>query len=397
MKFAILTLAGMADEPMEMLDGKTPLEVAQTSNLTELAASGRVGRVRMIPKHFRPSSESALLGLMGYDPKKAFPQRGVLQAGAMEIGLGPEDIALSCRFITANAGTVVDETAGSLGSREAETLLVRLNEVFKDQGLEFHLGKDGDHVLLLHHPEHYEVWRSLDVPSPNAIVGHKLEKQIPQGKMNIFLKEVLDKAHEVLQSHEVNKVRIDLKENPANHIWLWGASPACELDAFEAKYEKQACLVSDEAWMKGLAHAAGMTFVETLQTPDFEPRDLAAATEQALSLWGTHDVVIFHLSQANKASYEGDFRKKIRWIEAFDEYVVGTAKNRLKTDARLLVTANHATPISLKVEVQTPTPLLMVGSGIETNATEDFSESSAAESDLFYSSGEQLLKDFFKV
>ena len=40
MKYVIILGDGMSDEPIEALDGKTPLEVAETPVMDELAAKG---------------------------------------------------------------------------------------------------------------------------------------------------------------------------------------------------------------------------------------------------------------------------------------------------------------------------------------------------------------------
>ena len=48
MKYAIILCDGMADRPVELLGGRTPLEAADTPNMARVAARGRVGRMRTL-------------------------------------------------------------------------------------------------------------------------------------------------------------------------------------------------------------------------------------------------------------------------------------------------------------------------------------------------------------
>ncbi|NIW21045.1 phosphoglycerate mutase, partial [candidate division KSB1 bacterium] len=61
---------GMADYPVETLNGKTPLQVANKPNIDELAFEGRSGILRTIPEDMAPGSAIANLSILGYDPKK---------------------------------------------------------------------------------------------------------------------------------------------------------------------------------------------------------------------------------------------------------------------------------------------------------------------------------------
>ena len=49
MKYAIVLGDGMADLPLEELQGMTPLEYAKTPVMDKLAAAGEIGMVHTIP------------------------------------------------------------------------------------------------------------------------------------------------------------------------------------------------------------------------------------------------------------------------------------------------------------------------------------------------------------
>ena len=70
MKYLIVLGDGMADEAMEALGGKSPMQVAFTPCMDRLAREGRCGRLITVPEGFPPGSEIANLSLLGYDVSK---------------------------------------------------------------------------------------------------------------------------------------------------------------------------------------------------------------------------------------------------------------------------------------------------------------------------------------
>ncbi|MFA5088944.1 MAG: phosphoglycerate mutase, partial [Candidatus Omnitrophota bacterium] len=66
MKYIVIVPDGMADEPIEQLGGKTPLEAAHAINMNYLAKHGFTGLVNTIPKGMPPGSEIGNLSLLGY-------------------------------------------------------------------------------------------------------------------------------------------------------------------------------------------------------------------------------------------------------------------------------------------------------------------------------------------
>ena len=58
---------GMADEPLEALDGKTPLQAAHVPNMDWIAAHGRCGEMLTLPEGF-PTSAVTLARLSSRRP-----------------------------------------------------------------------------------------------------------------------------------------------------------------------------------------------------------------------------------------------------------------------------------------------------------------------------------------
>ena len=75
MKYLVLIGDGMADHPLEVLGGRTPLEAADAPALDALVARGMVGQYCPIPEGMPPGSDVGNLTLFGYNPRETFTGR----------------------------------------------------------------------------------------------------------------------------------------------------------------------------------------------------------------------------------------------------------------------------------------------------------------------------------
>ena len=73
MKYVVVLGDGMADEPIESLAGRTPLETAETPTMDRLAKKAETGLAYMVPEGMSPGSDTANLSVLGYDPKIYIP------------------------------------------------------------------------------------------------------------------------------------------------------------------------------------------------------------------------------------------------------------------------------------------------------------------------------------
>ncbi len=332
MKHIVLALDGIADEPIEPLDGKTPLEIAKKPHLNALVEGGSFGRLRLGDgKSSRPSEELAAMTLLGY-PSAERAARGPLSASAIELKASSDDWLLACRLVTVHDDKLVDPAAGKIGVRESAALFEALNRAFKDRDIRFYSGDLNCHVLSLRGDETFSKLGDLDLADPDTANGTSPFGAWSKSGAGTRLKAILTEAAEVLEAHEINKVRVDLNENPANALWVWGAGKPVSLDPFTLPAGGAAALSSSDVW-KGVSRAAGLTLTSTFSHFEAEPSNLAGLTEQ-LKGWARQQELLFvHLDGADRASMAGDYKKKIRWIEAFDQHVVGPLHSSVGTDA----------------------------------------------------------------
>ncbi|HMA82541.1 MAG TPA: phosphoglycerate mutase, partial [Candidatus Binatia bacterium] len=144
MKYIILQGDGMADYPLAVLGGKTPLEAARTPNMDWLAQHGVFGIAHVIPEGFPPGSDVGNMSIMGYDPAVYHTGRSPLEAASMGVALGTSDIAFRCNLVTlggAGAETFMEDfTSGHIPTEEAAELIRDIGRELGGPGIEFFPG-----------------------------------------------------------------------------------------------------------------------------------------------------------------------------------------------------------------------------------------------------------------
>ena len=130
MKYIVILCDGMADEPLEILDGKTPIEAACTENTDRLARDAEIGMVRTVPEGMAPGSDTANLSVIGYDPKKYYSGRSPLEALSIGAEMSDEDVSFRCNLVTLSEEetdykdrVIVDHSSGEIPTEEAAELL----------------------------------------------------------------------------------------------------------------------------------------------------------------------------------------------------------------------------------------------------------------------------------
>ncbi len=396
MKYILIVPDGASDYPIESLGEKTPLEVAQTPFMDSLAQSGMVGRVKTVPSGFTPSSDIANLSLLGYEPEKYYTGRGPLEAANLGIDLAEEDVAFRCNLITQTDDILFDYSAGHITDKEAEIIIEFLNEHLSTPNIKFYKGKSYRNLMV------YKEGAKLGLDklkyfAPHDIMGKNINKNFPKGANREIIIELMNKSKELLQNHEINKVRIDLKENPANMIWLWGAGRKPAMESFHEKFNLRGAVISAVDLIKGIGKTIGLEVIEVEGATGYYDTNYLGKAKAALKALEKDDFVFVHIEATDEAGHNNDLRMKITCIERIDKMVVGPIVEGLRdTHFRILITPDHPTPVSKRTHTQEPVPFLMAGEGIEKDAITTYSELEAQNSNLYFDSGPALLKYFLK-
>src|SRR5204863_4174913 len=128
MKYVVCVPDGCADEPVDELGGRTPLQAASLPTLAALARRGEVGRAAVIPPGLPPGSDVGNMSIIGYDPAAYHTGRAPIEAAALGLKLRPDQVAYRCNLVTVGAdGTMVDFAGGHLPPRRRPRSSPRCN------------------------------------------------------------------------------------------------------------------------------------------------------------------------------------------------------------------------------------------------------------------------------
>lgn len=394
MKSVVVILSGVADVPSDALSGRTALQAADKPAIDALARSGRVGAVQTVPAGQPPGSDVALLSLLGYDPAASPLRRGALEAVGADVAIGKDDLVLRGNLVTLDADAIVDLTAGRISTREATVLLADLCAALGDERVRI-VPTQGYRFLLV-----IEGGRNLRVvaPPPHAALSRSVRAAYPSGEDGGQIGRILDRAAQVLAAHEVNRVRVDLGENPANFLWLWGAGGVGSLPSFTQEWGLSAACVAGAVLAIGVAKQAAIDLIAVEGATGDLDTDLAAKAAAAQAALETHDFVLVHVQGANEVSHLGDARAKAELITRIDRELIAPLAESLRArdNWRILIASDHPTATERDVLLPGRAPFLIAGTDIAAIRGYPFDEEHAAKSELQVEDGPSLMEFFLR-
>lgn len=401
MKIAILVGDGMSDYPIEELGGKTPLEVAKIPNMNEIAKKGMIGLVKTVPRGMKPASDIANLSILGYDPKTYYTGRGPLEAANIGIEIAEDEIAFRCNLITANNDIMADYSAGHISDKESKTLIEFLDKKLGSDKIKLYHGKSYRNLIIIKvrsRDDLNELMKTRCTP-PHDITGKNISKNLPKGKGSGLLIKLMEDSKSLLEKHDINKVRVDLKENPANMIWLWGQGTNPNMPSFKGMFGIDGAVISAVDLVNGIGKLVGLELINVPGATGYYDTNYQGKGEYAVNLLKKKDFIFVHVEAPDEAGHNGDMRAKITAIENFDKFVVGPVWDYLKEtdDFRIMVLSDHATPVSVRTHVSDPAPFVMAGSGIGHNGLATFNEVNAKLGNIIFKSGAALTGALIKT
>lgn len=402
MKYALILGDGMADYPVSALGGRTPLEVADTPAMDLLAKTGKVGLVKTVPDGYKPGSDVANLGALGYDAKVCYTGRSPLEALSMGIDMKEDDVALRTNLVTLSEEenfedkTMKDYSAGEITTAEARELVAFLQEKLGDERFSFHPGVSYRHCLIIAHGS-----TDMQLTPPHDISGKRIGEHLPKGDFAAELTDLIKRANALLSEHPINKKRVLNGQNPANSIWFWGQGTRPALENFEQRYGLKGGMVSAVDLLKGIAKGAGMKSVDVEGATGTLSTNFAGKAKAACDLLdGGCDFVFVHLEAPDECGHQGDLEGKIKAIECVDGKILAPVLEHLRAsgeDFAVMVMPDHFTPVSLLTHSREPVPFLMYASFRALGDGRAYNEKSAAESGVYYDDPSVLAREFFSL
>ncbi len=381
MKYLLIILNGASDHPLEELEGKTPLEAGKMPNLAFFAKSGKVGQARPLDDGFDASPEAALLATLGYDPKQHYHGPGPLEAANLEIKMEPNEVAFRMNFITEYNGNLTDATAGNITTKEARALIMYLNKKLASDFVRFFVGNHFRHIAVLKDSHGLTALSAVTYPA-EEVAGKPMKAYFPKGPGEELLKKLMYDAKLLLQDHEINQVRVDLAENPANMIWLSGQGTALTLEKFSDRFGLSGALISGIEYAKGLGRLTGLTVLEVTGATGNLETSFEKKGKAILEALAEKDLVVLHVRACEEASRAGDWKAKISALEGIDFFILSKAREYLEKnhETRVLITCPLTFATPTRRAVRDPAPFVLAGKNVMADEFDRMTEAVAKSS-----------------
>lgn len=379
MKTLIILGDGMADEPIDELGGKTPLQYADTPFMDALARLGTTGRLKTVADGFHPGSEVANMAVLGYDLPTVYEGRGVLEAASMGVDLKPDELAMRCNLVCIEGDLLKNHSAGHIRTEEADLLIRSLNRALGSDRIRFYTGVSYRHLLVVKGGD-----KRLVCTPPHDIPLHPfhpnmVRAEVPEAEETAaLLNQLIMQSQEVLKDHPVNLRRIQEGHDAANSIWPWSPGVRPAMQTLKSMYGIQkSSVISAVDLIRGIGVYAGMKVIHVEGATGLYDTNYEGKADAALEALKTDDLVYLHVEASDEAGHEGDVRLKIQTIEDLDHRIVGPIFQALQTwkePVAIAVLPDHPTPCSIRTHTNVPVPFLIYRPGDEPDPVMTFDE-----------------------
>ena len=398
MKYIVILGDGMADEPMDILGGKTPMECADTPTMDAMACAGRMGMVQNVPNGMAPGSDVANLSVLGYDPARSYSGRSPLEALSVGVDMEEDDVIFRSNIVTLTEEepypekTILDHSSGEISTQDADVLMDTIREHFQSEKIQFYTGTSYRHIMVWKHG------KVVPLEPPHDHLGKKIGPWLPGEPM---LKKLMEESFPLLNDHPLNVERAKEGKNKANSLWFWGAGTKPSLQNFEEKTGLKGAMISAVDLLKGIAVGAGM---KVYQVPgatgsiDTNYEGKAQAAVKALLEDGC-DFVYVHVEAPDEMGHQGLVKEKIQSISDLDQRLIALVKEAMDAsgeDYRMLILPDHPTPIRVRTHTGDPVPYLLYDSTRQEKKLAVFSEAEARAAGVYQPDGYKLIDELLK-
>jgi 2,3-bisphosphoglycerate-independent phosphoglycerate mutase len=360
MKYIVFVPDGCADLPLAELDGRTPLAAARMPRLAALARRSEVGRAAVIPDGLPPGSDVGNMAILGFDPARFHTGRAPIEAAAMGVELGPDDVAYRCNLVTLSTDeppVMVDFAAGHPTDAQSHPIVAALDATLGNgrDGVRFHPGVEYRHLCVV--PKE---WRDADCTPPHDLTGRTAI--FPSGPAAPELRALMDASREV-----VGRVAGEVASE-ATQIWLWGQGVRPALPSFVDTYGVVGRVSSAVDLVQGLGVLTGIDVVDVPGASAGFDNDYAAQARACIESLEDRALFVLHVEATDEAGHQGRIDVKVDALEHWDREIIGPivdALDRAREPYRILLLPDHATPCALKTHTADSVPYLLFDSTVD--------------------------------
>ena len=395
MKYVIVIGDGMADDPIEELGGRTPLEAARIPVMDALARSGMTGLVRTVPAGCPPGSDTAILSIFGCDPRVYYSGRSPLEAAGAGIKLSDGDCSYRCNMITLSDGgdfgqkRLLSHSGGSVDGQSAVELMEFLlsgagfSELAARNGMTFYPSRSFRHIA---------VQRGADITGlvtapPHDHLGQAAGGLMPSGcDAADGLCKMTELAHQLLDRHPINEKRRAGGKPPANGIWFWAEGTAIALPPLKGGRVTDGFVVSAVPLVRGIGALAGLGAADVPgATGELDTNYEGKADAVLNGLKNGAELAVLHVEAPDECTHNGDLEGKLQAIERLDSRCMARLKDGLDglgQPYRMLIMSDHKTLTATRGHDGSPVPFILYGSGVAAGHSDSYTEAECAKGGL---------------
>lgn len=402
MKYLIILGDGMADEPIAELEGKTPLQYANTPTLDYMAKRSRMGLLKTVPKGFHPGSEVANMSVLGYDLSKTYEGRGSLEAASMGIPVEEDEMAMRCNLICIEDGIIKNHSAGHISNEEATELINYLNQKLGSDVVSFYSGVSYRHLLKIRGGN-----KEIDCTPPHDVPGTPFKdvmvKPLSEEGENtaILINKLILRSQELLENHPVNIRRKQEGKDPANSIWPWSPGYKPNMQTMKERFGvEKGSVISAVDLIRGIGVYAGLNPIIVEGATGLWNTNYKGKAEAAINALKSSDFVFLHIEASDEAGHEGDFQLKIKTIENLDSLIckpILEAIEKMDESVAVAVLPDHPTPCRLRTHTADAVPFMIFAKGIVPDGIDEYNEESAKNGSYGTLQNDEFINELLKI
>lgn len=366
-KGLVFILDGLGDLPCPQLNGRTPLEAANTPKLDSLVRRGLGGLVDLALPGKSPDTHTGTALLFGVTRENTLTMcRGPIEAAGAHINVQEGDVVIRCNFATlepdANRFLIKDRRAGRIAAPQTEELSRQLQNMELGGGISGSLYPATQHRAVLHltgknlssavsdsdprngNPMYVQTVVPLDPEIPHT--------QATADALNRFVQIAYDK----LSRHSINKERKIKGQPEANGIICRGAGAVSNPGTILHETGLHVSVVTGSCTIIGLAELLGYHIVTSPNFTALADTDIPGKIDAALHLLEQDDLVFVHFKAPDICAHDKDPLGKKLFIERFDQALHAVIKN---DNTVIAVTGDHSTDSNTGEHSTKPVPSLL--------------------------------------
>ncbi|KAI8970500.1 2,3-bisphosphoglycerate-independent phosphoglycerate mutase-domain-containing protein [Pilobolus umbonatus] len=403
-KLLMFLIDGLGDVSVPERGSKTPLQLANTPWLDQLAENGLNGLLDPVEPGSACGSDTAHMSILGYNPRKNYKGRGAFECMGAGLDMNPGDIAFKCNFAYVDEKDIVKYRRADRHFEGIGPILCHYLDGIK-------LPSFPNHEISVKYAIEHRC--GIRVRGPNltdTITGtDPLKDNLPlihctptvddeasrlTSKLTNELSTVLMKA---LKDHPINKERIRNGKNPANCVLLRGCGSCIDVPSIKRLHGFESFLIAPTCIIAGIGKTVGMDLIHVEgATGDYSTNFNAKAQACIQHIESNrYDFGFCHLKAVDDAGHDQDVDKKVYYIEKIDAMIGNVIKGLRGHEDKytIVVTGDHTTPVSYGDHSCEPVPFTIsrINSTRKSDQVKAFDEISISQGVLGRFCGDQVM------